>query len=254
MKLCYSKMSAMWTLKNILTGLADIVFPSRCVVCKTVLSIDKGIRICPECFSQISFVKSPICSCCGLPFISYEGTDHLCGECTSSKRYFSVARSVGKYETPLLDAIHQFKYSGKITVGETLGKLMSEFSYDSFSIERYSLIIPVPLHQRRLKERGFNQSVMLAREVAGRHSIPLDFRTLKRTIYTKPQTSLDRIQRGANVKGAFEVMDGERVKGKRVVLIDDVYTTGSTVKECARVLIRNGATEVAVLTLARAVQ
>jgi len=115
------------------------------------------------------------------------------------------------------------------------------------------LIIPVPLHRRRLKERGFNQSVILAREVARAHSIHLDFETLKRTIHTKPQTGLGRKQRSANVKGAFEVADRERVKGERVVLIDDVYTTGSTVRECARVLVKNGVEEVAVLTLARAV-
>lgn len=174
--------------------------------------------------------------------------------CTSSKQYFSIVRSVGKYETHLLDAIHQFKYKSKIIVGETLGKLMAGFEYDSFSIDGYSLIMPVPLHRRRLRERGFNQSVILAREIARAHSIHLDFETLKRTIYTKPQTNLGRKQRSTNVKGAFEVADRERVEGKRVVLIDDVYTTGSTVGECARVLIKNGAAEVAVLTLARAVQ
>jgi len=131
---------------------------------------------------------------------------------------------------------------------------MAGFEYDSFSIEGYALIMPVPLHWRRLKERGFNQSVILAREVARAHSIHLDFEILKRTNYTKPQTNLSRKQRSTNVKGAFEVADRERVEGKRVVLIDDVYTTGSTVRECARVLIKNGAADVAVLTLARAVQ
>ena len=240
-------------LKNVLTGLADIIFPSRCVVCGIVLSNNERIRICSECLSRTGFVKAPICSCCGLPFVNYEGTNHLCGECTSSKQYFSVARSVGKFEEPLLDVIHQFKYKGKIAVGETLGRLMAEFEYDSFSIEGYSLILPVPLHQRRLKERGFNQSVILAREIAMRYSIHLDFGTLKRTIHTKPQTGLGKKQRSTNVKGVFEVTDSGRIDGERVVLIDDVYTTGSTVRECARVLVKSGVEEVAVLTLARAV-
>ena len=240
-------------MKNVLTGLADIIFPSRCVVCGIVLSNNERIRICSECLSRISFVKAPICSCCGLPFVNYEGTDHLCGECTSSKQYFSVARSVGKFEEPLLDVIHQFKYKGKIAVGGTLGRLMAEFEYDSFSIEGYSLILPVPLHQGRLKERGFNQSVILAREIAMKYSIHLDFGILKRTIHTKPQTGLGKKQRSMNVKGAFEVTDRGRIDGERVVLIDDVYTTGSTVRECARVLVKNGVEEVAVLTLARAV-
>jgi len=104
----------MWILENILTGLADIIFPSRCMVCGTVLEDDENNRICHECESRIDFVKAPLCSCCGLPFINCEGTDHLCGVCTSSRQYFSVARSVGKYETHLLDAIHQFKYKGRI--------------------------------------------------------------------------------------------------------------------------------------------
>jgi len=240
-------------LKNALTGLANTIFPSRCVICGIVLYNNEKIRICSECLSRISFVKTPICSCCGLPFVNYEGTDHLCGECVSSKQYFSVVRSVGEFKQPLMDAIHRFKYKGEISVGETLGRLMAGFEYNSFSLEGYSLILPVPLHQRRLKERGFNQSVILAREIASRYSIGLDFRTLKRTIHTKPQTGLGKKQRSTNVKGSFIVTDREKIDGERVVLIDDVYTTGSTVRECARILIKNGVEEVAVLTLARAV-
>ena len=241
-------------LKNILLGLADIVFPFRCVVCGAILSNNERNCVCPGCLSRIRFVRSPICSCCGFPFINYEGANHFCSECTSAKQYFSIARSMGRYETPLLDTIHQFKYKGKIVAGETLGRLMAGFEYDSFSIEKYSLIMPVPLHRKRLKERGFNQSAILAREIARKHAIRLDFKTLKRTIYTEPQINLGRKQRGINVKGAFKVSDSEKVKGERIILIDDVYTTGSTVRECARALLRSNAAEVAVLTLARAVQ
>jgi len=243
----------MWIFKDALTGLADTVFPRICVVCGAVLNGNRENRFCSKCLSSINFVKPPICSCCGFPFIDYGGSDHFCGECVSLPQYFSIARSVVRYEASLRDAIHRFKYKGKIAVGETLGKLMAEYEYDSLSIEDYSLIVPVPLHPRRLRERGFNQSVVLAREIAEEHSISLDFTILKRIIYTEPQVSLDRKKRGSNVKGAFKITDGERVKGERVILTDDVYTTGSTVRECARVLIRSGAAEVAVLTLARAV-
>ncbi len=243
----------MWIFKDALMGLVDTVFPRICVVCGAVLSGNRKSCFCSKCLSRISFIKPPICSCCGFPFIDYGGADHFCSECISLPQYFSIARSVGRYETSLRDAIHQFKYKGKIAVGETLGKLMAEYEYDSFSIEDYSLIVPVPLHPRRLRERGFNQSVVLAREIAGEHSISLDFTILKRMIYTEPQVNLDRKKRGSNVKGAFKIMDSEGVKGERVILIDDVYTTGSTVRECARVLIRSGVAEVAVLTLARAV-
>lgn len=234
-------------------GLADIIFPSRCVICGIVLYNNEKIRICPECLFRISFVKTPICSCCGLPFVNYKGADHLCGECISSKQYFSILRSVGEFKQPLMDVIHRFKYKGEISVGETLGRLMAKFEYHSFSLEEYSLILPVPLHRKRLKERGFNQSVILAREVAKRNSIPLDFRTLKRTVHTKPQTGLGKKQRSTNVKGSFIITDKGKIDGERIVLIDDVYTTGSTVRECARILLENGAEKVAVLTLARAI-
>jgi ComF family protein len=152
-----------------------------------------------------------------------------------------------------MNAIHWFKYNGEISVGKTLGRFNAEFEYNSFSLEGYSLILPVPLHHRRLKERGFNQSVILAREIAIRYSVCLDFGTLKRTIHTKPQTGLGKEQRSTNVKGSFIITDSEKIDGERVVLIDDVYTTGSTVRECARKLLENGVEEVAVLTLARAV-
>lgn len=234
-------------------GIADTVFPPICVACGDVLNNDMESFFCSGCFSKIGFSKSPICSCCGLPFINYKGENHLCSDCISREQYFSAARSVGRYETPLRDAIHLFKYKGKIAVGKALGRLMAGFEYDSFNMRDYSLIMPVPLHQKRLRERGFNQSVVLASEVAVRHHINLDFMTLKRMVYTEPQVNLGRKERDSNVNGAFSITSSEGVNGERIILIDDVYTTGSTVRECARVLLENGAADVAVLTLARAV-
>ncbi len=171
----------------------------------------------------------------------------------TSRRYFTAARAVGQYETVLLEAIHRFKYQGRTCIGEVLGTCMAAFDYSPFRIRDYTLIIPVPLHVKRLRERGFNQSVILAREIARRHSLPLDFKVLKRTVFTEHQARLGKDARGPNVRGAFEVVESGRIKGEKVLLVDDVYTTGSTVRECARVLRRNGAKDVAVLTLARAV-
>jgi len=130
---------------------------------------------------------------------------------------------------------------------------MAEYPYASFNIHDFSLIMPVPLHPARLRERGFNQSVLLAREIARRLSIPLDFMTLKRYIYTEPQVHLGKKERASNVKGAFDVADTGKIVDRNILLVDDVYTTGSTVQECARVLVKNGASSVAVLTLARVV-
>lgn len=130
---------------------------------------------------------------------------------------------------------------------------MAEYAYPLFDISENSLIIPVPLHPKKLRERGFNQSLILAREISKKFSIPLDFMTLRRHINTEPQVSLGKKNREANVHGAFLVTEPEKIKGRRIILVDDVYTSGSTVKECARVLIKSKAEAVLVVTLARAV-
>ena len=130
--------------------------------------------------------------------------------------------------------------------------MMAYAAYDSLVIDEYSLIVPVPLHPKRLRERGFNQALTLAREVARRHSLPLDFLALRRRVHTEAQVKLAGKERKANMREAFAIQDRGRIDGEEILLIDDVYTTGSTVMECARVLMRNGARKVAVLTLARA--
>ncbi len=238
--------------KEIVSGFADILFPPKCAACETVLTRDSGDPFCPECLSTISFTAPPLCPSCGLPFPETEGANHLCEDCILSLPPFSMARSLGKYEAALLDTIHLFKYHGKISAGEDMGRMMAKACYDSLVIENYSLIIPVPLHLKRLKERGFNQSLVLARQISKRFSIPIDFIALRRKIHTEAQVSLSGQQRMTNVRGAFEVADRSRIEGKKILLIDDVYTTGSTAKECSKILMKNGAKEVAVLTLARA--
>lgn len=130
---------------------------------------------------------------------------------------------------------------------------MAEYAYPGFTITDYSLIMPVPLHPKRLRERGFNQSVILAKEISERFHISLDFLSLTRHIYTEAQIKLGRKDREANVKDVFSVHDSGKIHGHRIILVDDVYTSGSTVKECARVLMQSRAESVAILTLARAV-
>ena len=237
---------------EMVSGLADLLFPPSCPTCGATLPDPDRDLFCADCRSGIQTVTNPLCPSCGFPHTTPQGADHLCEECILSVPPFSVARSMGIYRATLLDAIHLFKYHGKISTGEALGRMMAQISYDSLAIGNYSLIIPVPLHPKRLRERGFNQSLILARQVSKRFSIPLDFLALKRTVHTEAQVRLSGRARRVNVRGAFSVPDRGRVRGERIVLIDDVYTTGSTVRECARVLLHSGAREVAVLTLARA--
>jgi len=222
------------------------------MACGILLAGPECESFCPACFSDIRFVAPPLCPCCGIPMAG-AGADHLCGDCLVSRPPYAMARAVARYESVLLDAIHVFKYKGKITTGEILGKMMADHIYPGFSIADYSLIVPVPLHPKRLRERGFNQAVILAREISKRFSIPLDFLTLRRHVFTEPQVKLGKDRRRENIRGAFAVKNGKKVEGQRIILVDDVYTTGSTVKECAGALMKHGVAEVAVLTLARAV-
>lgn len=240
-------------MKSLLTGLADIIFPPRCLTCDTILDHHGKFPVCPTCSSRIKFIKSPLCTCCGIPYYGADISNHLCGDCSISKPAFIAARAVCHYETTVLEAIHNFKYKGEIASGKILGRLMASYDYPDIDIRNFSLVMPVPLHSKRLRERGFNQAVILAREIAGMFTIPLDFLTIKRYIHTEPQIHLGKKERASNVRGAFNVTKQDRVRKQKIVLVDDVYTTGSTVKECCRVLMENNAEEVAVLTLARAV-
>jgi ComF family protein len=240
-------------LKEILTGIADLIFPPRCITCGELLERHGPLPFCPPCRAGIRFIGSPLCPRCGTPFPAAEGEDHLCGECLITERPYAVARSVGRYEETLLTAIHRFKYRGKTGIGDLLGGIMADFAEKIWDMKAFERILPVPLHRRRLRERGFNQAVILARGLSKRFNIPLDFTVLRRDLFTPPQVGLDRKQRSANVQGAFTVTHPERIFGRRLLLVDDVYTTGSTLTECARVLIRAKAEAVAVLTMARAV-
>lgn len=235
-----------------LAGIADLVFPPTCVGCGLLLKTSDDIPFCGKCYSEINFIQAPFCTCCGLPFKSQSGENHLCGQCIKDKQYFTAARSVGVYESILLESIHRFKYSQDLISGKALGRLMASHIRPSFKSDNYDLIIPVPLHPKRLRQRGFNQAVLLGREISLRFSIPMKTALLKRNVNTLPQVSLGRQDRGPNVKGVFVVEKKGELAHKKVILVDDVYTTGTTVRECAKILLNAGAEEVAVLTLARA--
>ena len=240
-------------MNEILTGIADLIFPPRCITCEELLGQHGPLPFCTSCMAGVHFIESPLCPRCGTPFPVAEGEDHLCGDCLITERPYAVARSVGRYEKTLRTAIHRFKYRGKTGIGDLLSGIMADFAEKTWDMKVFSRILPVPLHRRRLRERGFNQAVILARGLSRRFNIPLDFTSLRRNLFTPPQVGLDRKQRLTNVQGAFTVTHPERIAGRRLLLVDDVFTTGSTLNECARVLIQAKAEAVAVLTVARAV-
>ncbi len=199
-------------------------------------------------------MEPPYCTVCGMPFASGEPGTHLCGVCITRRQYFTKARALGLYEGSLQEAIHRWKYEGKTYLTPFFAKWMVEGLYRHWKADLFDLLIPVPLHKQRLRERGFNQALFLVKELSDRTGIPYLKRVLQKKRPTVPQANLSGEEREKEVRGAFLVIAREKVEGKSILLVDDVYTTGATVRECSKVLIAAGAGRVNVLTLAHAIK
>ncbi len=233
--------------------LLQFLIPPQCPLCQKFLP--EGQRgICIDCLSEIHWIEPPFCSICGTPYLSKEIVDHPCGDCLKKDRYFTIARSIGAYEGPLREGIHRWKYEGKTTLNPYFGQWMVEGLNRYWNLKELDLLIPVPLHKDRLRDRGFNQALLLVKEIQSRTGIPYLKRTLRKRRPTPPQVNLSGVERERGVKGAFEIIKREKIFEKSILLVDDVYTTGATVNECAKVLLRGGAKRVDVLTLARTVK
>jgi ComF family protein len=236
----------------------DWLYPPRCRFCRESV-FDAGDCFCRACRERIRRVVHPLCTCCGRPFLDTSGDDHLCGNCIARRPYFLRARAWACYPTedgeahPLREAVQRFKYGRKVSLGKPLGRLMAAECRDFFDERKLDLILPVPLHPKRLRWRGFNQSVVLARAIGKTWRLPVDPFVLARSRETPPQTQLNEEERRKNMRRAFAVNAEKSIEGKTVLLIDDVYTSGATVNECSRALMRGGAKEVSVLTLARTI-
>lgn len=234
-------------------ALLDTILPPICHICHSFIPNAGTLHICPDCRDQLPLVSSPLCSTCGIPFTG-TGGDHHCGVCLLHRPHFDTARAHFLYEGPIRDLIHSFKYSRNTHLRYPLALLTLEglgnFLYD----QRPHIIIPVPLHPSRLRQRGFNQAVLLGSTLSRRLSLPMLLDTLARIRQTEPQIELSAAERRLNVKGAFAVKKPERIAGKRILLLDDVMTTGSTMDECAKELKKAGAEMVIAATIARTAQ
>ena len=232
----------------------DLSFPRRCEGCgKTWLFSTEG-SWCRACLDKLPWIRSPVCVVCGCPFPDSAATaDHWCGECILSTFSFDSARSATSHTGVVRDLIHQLKFGGRLSsappLAELLGKSLRE---DGFAADSVDLLMPVPLHVKRLGQRGFNQAGILARILGKKLGLPVRFDALVREQWTDPQTRLSRRERLENVKGAFAVRRGLDVDGKRILLVDDVFTTGTTLSECARTLKGSGAAAVHAVTVTRA--
>lgn len=241
-----------------LNGLLDLIFPPQCLACGSALEIGYlqdeiyGLPVCPKCKEGIFPLKEPFCTLCSTPFRSKVAVSHICGRCTLKRPHFDLLISPFVYEAKIEEIISGFKYGTMGREGKLLGRVLGNFLLQRCALEGDEILIPVPLHPKRERERGFNQTLLMAKGVAHVTGIPIRADLLIRRVYTKSQTGLSLREREQNVKGVFELRRPEEIKGRKILLLDDVATTGSTLNECAKVLKRNGARVVICGVLARA--
>lgn len=281
-----AKVPAFWLagIRQVGRVLADAVFPCRCAACRQYWSAGsrqapgsaarraeirersgacfmEGDRpfLCPDCLAAFEPVAAPLCLRCGVMFVSRIGESHLCGDCMRARPHFRQARAAGVYSGALMALVHQVKYRACLALVDPLARLLQEAFQRHWHPADIDLVLPIPLHGGRLRKRGFNQAQLLvdAWARADRSGGPCGMRfpkvrhILRRRRATRPQTGLGKAERRRNMRGAFSVVDERAVAERRILLVDDVYTTGATVNEAARVLKRYGAQAVDVLTVAR---
>ncbi len=240
-------------LRRLLRGLADIIYPKTCVVCrnnpKDVSLIDDVV--CAGCWGKIKRNLPPFCHSCGRQLGKKNLTKNVCPECTRRKLHFDRAFSPCVYDGAIKDLIHEFKYKGKDYLGRTLSRLMIDFikEYD-LPVDYLDFVIPVPLYKTRLREREFNQAEILSNHIAGEFGKSVLKDTLLRHRPTETQTELAVDKRLLNVRDSFSVRRQDYIRGKNILLVDDVLTTAATCSEAACALKKAGANIVFVLTLA----
>jgi ComF family protein len=232
-------------------GLFNLVFPDNCHICDAPLEDVQRVPVCAICLAAPQpLVAEYTCVCCHTPFLTPHPLDEegRCGLCRRGLSGFDAAYSFSSYEGTLRKLIQLFKYGRVSSLAKPLGGMLA----DALPRERvYDLIVPMPMHWRRRWSRGFNQAELLARVISGRLNVPVSGAVHRRKA-TAPQAGLTGAQRRANMSGAFGIRRPEAVRGKRILLVDDVFTTGATAGACARRLKRAGAAKVEVLTVARA--
>lgn len=234
-------------LKTVIHRIFDFLLPPLCPICqKKTLSIDD---LCPDCYQKIHFISKPYCSICGRPFYIKTFGENTCADCLKTKPTYHKARASFLYDDFSKKLILPFKHADKIEHLPLLVNLLNQAGKELFP--ETDIVIPIPLHRLRLLKRRYNQAALLAQKLAHKHHKIYMPDNLIRIRATKSQGHLKSTERKKNIRKAFHVKYPAEIKGKNILLIDDVLTTGATVNECCRTLLKAGAKSVSVLTLAR---
>lgn len=232
------------TVLSFLNSALSLFYPQSCGVCGA-----DGDVLCEKCIAGFHIIRDDeVCPVCG----RWLGRSVVCGSCSGSKMWFGRGAFGFEYDGAVREAIHAFKFQGSRKIGRQLVKLVSD-KFHGLDREVDS-IIPVPVSERRLRERGFNQSYIIADEIAALTGLTVDHTVLHKNEGVRDQFSLSRDERKRNIRGAFRVKDPDSVRGRRILLVDDLFTTGYTAAEAARTLIRAGSSDIVLFALARTPQ
>lgn len=236
--------------KKLYNSVLDLLFPEEgvCFYCDKYYEEVKEDHICSECRDKLTFIIEDKCPVCGKP--TYQSSSlQRCSYCINKTFYFKKAISPLEFKGLLRKSIYRYKYESKPYLYKSFGEFMIN-ALKKESIENIDLIVPVPLHRSRKAERGYNQAELLAKYLSSKLNIPQDSKNLIRAKATRIQNRLSRHEREKNIKDAFKIKDSGVFKYKRILLVDDIFTTGATVNECSKILMECGANEVYVITIA----
>ena len=226
-------------------------YPPVCQLCYSESATAAEGYVGAQCWQKVRFIKPPFCMCCGLPHEGEITTRYECSNCRAMELHFRSARAAVVAGHLVLDVVHRYKYQRALWFEPFLADLLVRAARPVLTLENWDMIVPVPLHPLKKREREFNQAERLASLLGAAIGTPVNTRMLRRVEPTRTQTLLTREQRAANVRNAFAVRHGCQLDGQSIILVDDVLTTGATTSACARALQTAGAGEVCVWTVAR---
>ncbi len=224
------------------------LFPAQCKVCEKNIGLESIPYLCNGCWDSLEIVTPPWCEICGI-----QNVDGVCDVCATAPPRYGKLRTVAFYDAILQRIIHLYKFEKRRSLAKHLSDMMVNHIPNDCNLKEYDYILPIPIHKNRLRERGFNQSTLIAQGISNEIGIDICTDAIVRSRNTSPQSSLTRDARQTNVVGAFGIKNRNLIRGKRILILDDVFTTGATVNEAVNMLWNEDPIEIDVLTLARTV-